>query len=74
MAVDTFPDSAASYSLLGGATKLDNLKEAGSVLRRTAYCWKLWDEMVDERGLLPNDVTQGSMINASVEAQRSTRR
>jgi len=46
------------------------LIKACSVLRRTRQCWDFWNEMVQERGILPIDVTLGCMIDALVEAQQ----
>ena len=46
------------------------LIKACSVLKRTLSCWDLWGEMVKDRGLVPNEVTLGCMIDALVEAER----
>jgi len=46
------------------------LIKACAVLHRTEACWNFWNEMIERRGIQPNDVTLGCMIDALVEAQR----
>jgi pentatricopeptide repeat protein len=40
--------------------------KACSALKRVDRCWQLWTEMVDERGLQPNDLVLGCMLDALV--------
>ena len=42
------------------------LIKACSLLKRAVRCLAFWREMVEEKGLLPNDVTLGCMIDPSV--------
>eukprot|EP00932_Pfiesteria_piscicida_P015149 SRR837773.27158.p1 GENE.SRR837773.27158~~SRR837773.27158.p1 ORF type:complete len:153 (+),score=6.45 SRR837773.27158:51-509(+) len=44
------------------------LIKACAVLHRTQSCRSFWKEMVEERQMLPTDVTLGCMIDALIEA------
>jgi len=65
-AVDGYPDSKIKASI----RTYGLLIKACAVLHRTQDCWDFWNELVHSRGLLPNDVTLGCMIDALVEAQK----
>merc|ERR1719512_710448 len=65
VAIDTYTRSSVEPSV----RTYGLLIKACSLLKRTAHCWSFWKEMVDERGVVPNDVTLGCMIDALVEAQ-----
>lgn len=43
-----------------------SLIKASSALKRLDQCWALWHEMEDQRGMEPNDIVLGCMLDALV--------
>merc|ERR1719491_1640988 len=43
-----------------------SLIKACSTLKRIDHCWHLWTTMVDHRGMEPNDIVLGCMLDALV--------
>lgn len=46
------------------------IKSYGS-LGKLQHCWRLWRELTTERGLVPDDVTLGCMLDALVKNGRA---
>jgi len=63
-------DNYSSLNAKPGVRTYGLLIKACSVLKCTARCWELWQEMVEQTGLVPNDITLGCMIDALVGAQQ----
>lgn len=46
------------------------LIKAASTLRRLSMCWEYWNEMETRRGIVPNDIALGCMLDALVTNEK----
>jgi len=63
-------DAYSSRKVRASVRTYGLLIQACATLQRTHSCWTFWKEMVDRRGIIPNDITLACMIDALLEAQK----
>mmetsp|Transcript_162355 Transcript_162355/g.311713 ORF Transcript_162355/g.311713 Transcript_162355/m.311713 type:complete len:1014 (+) Transcript_162355:137-3178(+) len=64
--LETVIDAFSKSSIQPSVHTYGSLVKACSAVKRADKCWNLWNQMVDDRGLEPNDIVLGCMLDALV--------